>query len=218
MIAVIPCRTKSKGIPNKNFCSVAGLPLVQHAIDFAKSIDCFVVVTTDEQWVIDCLESVYHYRINAVLTDGSYLHSDGCSGLDVWRDAWKRYESEGPSSIYLEPSSPIRQPEDVFMCTAKLEHYKSAATVSETQKKFCPEKQIPAGERIVFPKGHIASRQSIPSYYHLNGVCYAARSIDVLDDFYADCAMVVTPHETVNIDDPKDLRLARFLLEDGEVF
>lgn len=216
MIAVIPCRTGSKGIPNKNFISIGGVPLVQRAIDFAKELDLFVVVTTDQQWVIDCLESVYH-NVEAVLTEGSYLHSDGCSGLDVWRDAWRRYKSEGPSSIYLEPSSPIRRPEDVFMCTAKLEYYKSAATVSETQKKFCPEKQIPAGERIVFPKGHIASRQSIPNYYHLNGVCYAARSIDVFDDFYADCAMVVTPHDTVNIDDPKDLRLARLLLEDGEV-
>lgn len=218
MIAVIPCRTGSKGIPNKNFMSIGGVPLVQRAINFAKELGLFVVVTTDQKWAVSSLEHVYRDSINYVLTEDSYLHSDGCCGLHVWRHAWEKYASVWPASIYLEPSSPVRHRDDIFMCLTKLDSHKSAATVSETQKKFCPEKQIPAGERIVFPKGHIASRQSIPNYYHLNGVCYAARSLDVLDDFYADCAMVVTPHETVNIDDPKDLRLARFLLEDGEIF
>lgn len=52
ILAIIPARAGSKGIPNKNIIEVAGKPLIQYSIDSAKAskyIDKLVVSTDSEQ-------------------------------------------------------------------------------------------------------------------------------------------------------------------------
>jgi CMP-N-acetylneuraminic acid synthetase len=59
-------------------------------------------------------------------------------------------------------------------------------------------------------------RQLIPSYYHLNGACYAARREALLerDSFFGDrTGAVVLDRPMVNIDEPFDLELAGWLWE-----
>ena len=60
-----------------------------------------------------------------------------------------------------------------------------------------------------------ALRQSIPRYYHRNGLCYAVRRSTLMDHgtiLEVDCAAVIVERPLVNIDEPFELELAEFLL------
>lgn len=217
VFAVIPCRLGSKRIPQKNLQKLGDRSLIHRAYDFVSKssiIDHFVISTENVQFANIFPPSDIH------LTEPGYLHSDECSGIDVWKDAWKAEVGDFPYSVYLEPSSPIREEADVVACLQALERSVTAATISETPKKFCPEKTISHYHRkltFLCGDGPIQRHKITRRYYHLNGVCYASRSIVALDHFFENCAGVLTDHPTVNIDDPADLELARALLEFGEV-
>jgi CMP-N,N'-diacetyllegionaminic acid synthase len=215
VLAVIPCRIGSKGIPRKNLTEVLGYSLIERVTAFALSLEFVdeVVISTDS----DEVKSIFPDY--ALKTEGTYLHSDNCKGTDIWKDALVRIESEQSNrfdlSIYLEPSSPLRSATDVIGCLDSLETFPSAATVSETQKKFCPEKQILDSVVLEFYNGkHVTNRQSIPKYFHLNGCCYAAKRETILTgDLFKNCSKVVSNHITVNIDDDYDLQIAELFLK-----
>lgn len=222
VLAVIPARGGSKGIRRKNLMPVNGVTLLDRAVEFASDLDVvdYVCVTTDD------IEIANSHPSLSILTPAGYLHSDECRGTDVWAHAWIEIEEElGDTidlSIYLEPSSPIRTDQDVVAVLAKLSAHRTAATVSDTPKKYSPEKQIihPDDGRIRFMTGtHVPRRQLIPNYYHLNGVCYAANRSGLIgseSDFFRDCGLVATDHFTVNIDDPHDLQIADWYLRSVE--
>ena len=96
----------------------------------------------------------------------------------------------------------------------------AAATVSRTPAHFTPHKTL-----TVSPEGVIgfylaegarhSLRQSIPSYFHRNGLCYALTRGALVDRGHIleeDCAAVVIDRHVVNIDEPFELELAEFLL------
>ena len=48
-VAIIPARSGSKGIPNKNICMLNGRPLIDYTVKVALESNCFdrVIVSTD---------------------------------------------------------------------------------------------------------------------------------------------------------------------------
>ena len=56
MIAVIPARTGSKRIPNKNFKEFHGRPIIEYSIDAARNTKLFadIVIATDGDYKTDC--------------------------------------------------------------------------------------------------------------------------------------------------------------------
>jgi CMP-N-acetylneuraminic acid synthetase len=71
-------------------------------------------------------------------------------------------------------------------------------------------------EPYLTPSGFQPTRQLIPTYYHLNGICYAALREVILerDQLIGDDAgAVVIDRPMVNIDEPFDLELAGWLWE-----
>lgn len=216
VLCVIPCRIGSKGIHRKNLQLVNGVSLIERAVRFAEELTFVdrIVVSTDSDEVADLYYDYAH------ITPSGHLHSDTCTAWEVWTDAWNHYPKMN-QSIYLEPTSPIRLLSDVMDCLKFLNHHSSVCTVSETQKRFCPEKQIIEGEIVKFLIAErVKQRQDISKYYHLNGVCYAAGArhyVESAEMFFSDCKQLETEHVTVNIDDPCDLEIAGFFLKLREI-
>ena len=55
ILAVIPARGGSKGIPRKNLCKIAGTSLVGHAVNVARSLDW--IDQTVQRWLVENLYS-----------------------------------------------------------------------------------------------------------------------------------------------------------------
>lgn len=228
VLAVVPARGGSKGIPRKNLCEVGGLSLVARTARVATAIewiDC-AVLSTDDEAIAEA------GRREGLLVPGlrpAELASDRATALDAWRHAWQAAEAHQQRrfdlSVLLEPTSPLRRSEDVERTVRTLVERgtRSAMTVSRNPGHFTPERtlRVDGSERVrpYLPDGFsYTARQAIPPYYHRNGVAYAATRaalFDGGDTLWDDCAAVIVETPVANIDDPIDLEWAEFLLARG---
>ncbi len=224
ILAVVPARGGSKGIPKKNLREIAGVSLIGHVGQVIKQlpwIDHAVISTDDSKMA----EEGNRFGIDAPFLRPEELSSDSATGVDTWKHALvsaeKYYGTRFDISVYLEPTSPFRQARDVEKTILMLaeKKYLAAATVSRTPGSYTPHKTLTIagnGDVTFYLKDgkNFSIRQEIPSYYHRNGICYAMRRDALLacDCILSEhCAAVVIDRELVNIDEPGDLEYARFL-------
>ena len=225
VLAVVPARGGSKGIPRKNLQLLGGRSLVRHAIDLAKTVDLLdlVVLSTDDQ---EIAEEGRRAGIEVPALRPEYLATDHATGHAVWRHAHLEAETRAGTqfhlSILLQPTSPFRDQSDVTRCIATLieGNFDAVTTVSPTPSHFAPEKTMTLDDsghlRPYLGDGFQSTRQLIPTYHHLNGACYAARRPVVLEAenvFGPNTGAVIMEGPMVNIDEPFDLEVARWLWE-----
>jgi YrbI family 3-deoxy-D-manno-octulosonate 8-phosphate phosphatase len=115
VLAVIPARGGSKGIPRKNVRPLLGRPLLAHSIGHARSAPSVtrVVVSTDDaeiaavarQFGAEVVERPAEISGDAASSESALLHA-----LDYLRDA-EGYEPD--LVVFLQATSPLRRPGDV---------------------------------------------------------------------------------------------------------
>ena len=190
VLAVLPARGGSKGIPGKNMKRLGVLTLVGRATRLAVSqtwIDQ-VIVSTDDPDI--AAEDHYGRRF-----DVSILLE--------------------PTSPLRQPADLTATVEALFEGA-----HHGAATVSPTPAHYAPQKTLTIKEgRVGFlldEGARTARRQDVPQLYHRNGICYALRrepflgGAPILDGA---CAAVIVERPVANIDDPFELELAEWLLD-----
>ncbi len=225
VLAVVPARGGSKSIPRKNLALVGGLSLVARAAAVVAALPWIdeALISTDDNEIM--AEAVAH-GLDAPFTRPPEHSGDTAGSAAMWKHAWlsaeEHYQRRFDISVLLEPTSPLRRPEDVERTVATVVDggHLAAATVSRTPAHFTPHKTL-----TVSPEGVVgfylaegarhSLRQSIPSYFHRNGLCYALTRGALVDRGHIleeDCAAVVIDRHVVNIDEPFELELAEFLL------
>lgn len=225
VLAVIPARGGSKSIPRKNLQPVAGLSLIGHAARTVNSLSWIdrAILSTDDAEI--AAEGERH-GLEVPFLRPDALASDRAKSVDMWRHALlaaeEHYGTRFDISILIEPTSPLRRPEDLTRTVAAMLDADSAAaaTFSRTPAHYTPHKTltVDAQGRIGFYLSDhppVTLRQEIPAYYHRNGVCYAVRRSTLVDGgtiIERDCVAVVIDRPLVNIDEPIELELAEFLL------
>lgn len=113
VLAVIPARGGSKGIPRKNVRLMNGKPLIGYAIENAKSCNLItdVVVSTDDNEITDV---ALYYGADVIKRDES-LAGDKITLDPVVHDAVVRCEAKNNCSydivVTLQPTSPLMKPE-----------------------------------------------------------------------------------------------------------
>ncbi len=226
VLAVVPARGGSKSIPRKNLCTVGGRSLVARAGDVAAALPWLdaALISTDDR---EIGEAARDAGLDFPFLRPDELAGDRAGSAEMWRHAWlaaeAHYGRRFDLSVLLEPTSPLRRPEDVTATVDLLldSGARAAATVSPTPAHFTPHKTLTrdGDGRIGFylaTGARHALRQSIPDYYHRNGVCYALRRATLVDDGHIieeDCAALVIERPLVNIDEPFELELAEWLLD-----
>jgi len=225
VLAVVPARGGSKSIPRKNLQPVAGLSLIGHAartIGALDWVDAMILSTDDEEIAAEGRLQ----GLDVPFLRPAELASDTAKSVDMWRHAWlaaeEHYGRRFDVSILIEPTSPLRRPEDLERTVAALLDADSAAaaTFSRTPAHYTPHKTLTVdreGRIGFYLKGAppVTIRQEIPAYYHRNGVCYALRRATLIDAgtiIENDCVAVVIDRPLVNIDEPIELEWAEFLL------
>jgi CMP-N,N'-diacetyllegionaminic acid synthase len=226
VLAVVPARGGSKSIPRKNLKTVGGISLVGRAAQVAAALpmlDAALISTDDAEIAAEAKK----HGLDAPFMRPPELSGDTATSVDMWRHAWlaaeAHYGKRFDLSVLLEPTSPLRRPEDVERTLRALidAGAPAAATVSLTPAHYTPHKTLK-----INGKGEIefyledgakhALRQGIPAYYHRNGLCYAVTRDHLVNQgciIDRGAVAVVVDRHVVNIDDMLELELAEWLLE-----
>ena len=113
ILAIIPARGGSKGIPNKNIACLAGQPLISFSIKVALDSNCFsdVLVSSDSDEILKYSKSLSDQVI--CVKRPEEFSTDEASTLDAVRHAIDYYVATGQSApdtvMLLQPTSPMRK-------------------------------------------------------------------------------------------------------------
>jgi CMP-N,N'-diacetyllegionaminic acid synthase len=138
ILAVIPARGGSVGVPRKNIRLLHGVPLFLHTVGLTKRVaelDLSVVSTEDREIAtiardagIRVIDRPVEYATGTASTESVLLH------------ALAAVEAEGPFDyvVTLEPTSPFRTPETVSKCIRLVVDGNGASllTVRETRSSL----------------------------------------------------------------------------------
>ena len=219
VLAVIPARGGSKGIPRKNIQGVAGKPLIAWTIEEAnksKYIDYLILSSEDEE--IIAVAKAWDCEVPFVRP--LELAQDETSGIDPVLHALR----EIPGYDYvvlLQPTSPLRSVTDIDSCIELCVKPGNSACVTVMKSEKSPFWMYVLDEKgklkpLMDSNATYARRQDLPQVFALNGAVYAART----DWFFREktfitnetvaCPMPI--ERSVDIDTEFDLEIAQFLL------
>lgn len=226
VLAVVPARGGSKGIPRKNLQEVGGLSLVARAARVATSLAWVdrAILSTDDP---EIAEEGRRHGLDVPFLRPAELADDKAAAAAAWQHAWRaaedHYGCRFDLSVWLQPTSPFRTPADVERTVRALVEggHKAAATVSRVPGHFTPHKilTMDAAGRLghYLPDGaKVVARQQIPPYWYRNGLCYAVTRDTLLERgniIEEDCVGVEIEGYVANIDEPIELEIARLLAD-----
>jgi len=185
LLAVIPARGGSKGLPGKNIRPFMGLPLMAHSIRFAgmcPEIDRCIVSTDSPQ----VAEVARRFGADVPFVRPPELAQDETPLWPVLRHALEEVErQEGQpydALLLLDPTSPGREPSDVSGALRRLEAAPEAdGIIGVSQPHFNPvwncvvERNGWLAE--LFDDGRqIARRQEAPTVFRIHGGLYIWRT------------------------------------------
>ncbi len=223
ILAVVPARGGSKGIPLKNLRKIKGISLVGLAGTVARSIPYIdrAVVSTDHDEI--AREALAH-GLDAPFRRPVEISGDRIGDVEVLSHALTATEDDDGNRydvvVMLQPTSPLRKAEHVKTVIEKLvnEDLDSVWTVSETDSKAHPLKQLMVIDgRLEYydPKGAvIVARQELKPVYHRNGIAYALTRDCLLGRkslLGPRAGAVMVAGHVVSIDTDWDLDLAEFI-------
>jgi len=223
VLAVVPARGGSKGLPRKNLAHVGGVPLVARVgavVGSCPSIDRSVVSTDDEEIAAVAVGS----GLDAPFRRPADLSGDHIGDVDVLQHALAATEAHDGMHydivVMLQPTAPLRRPEEVegairMLVEADLD---AVWTVSPTDGMDHPMKQLRMEDGLLVydhPEGGtFVSRQLLSPLWTRNGVAYVLRrrTLDAGMLLGARTGAHVTDGPLVDIDGPLDIEWAEFLL------
>jgi CMP-N-acetylneuraminic acid synthetase len=217
ILAVVPARGGSKGVPMKNLRTVHGVSLVALTARVIKALPWVdrAVISTDHEKIAAEAESL---GLSAPFRRPESLSGDRVSDLDVLAHALQEMERQDECRfdvvVMLQPTCPLRRPEHVTATVEKLvrERLDAVWTVTPSDLKLHPLKQLVLNEdgRLVFydPAGAgIIARQQLTPVYHRNGAAYAVTRQCLLEQralLGERSSAVVIAEELISIDTPED--------------
>jgi len=173
ILAIIPARSGSKGIPNKNIRNFCGKPLLAYPIEVAKKSGVFdrIIVDTDSEEIAKIGKrfgaQVPYLRPKQLATDNSVV-------IDAVLLLLERLKADGyiPDIVsLLQTTSPLREVEDVLDCYKLLQKsgVDSVVTVCESHPRFYHLESD--GKLVLVNKEteNMINRQQVPMGYILNG-------------------------------------------------
>ena len=229
VLAVVPARSGSKGLPNKNLAHVGGLSLIARAgrvLAALPWIDARVISTDSPEYA----EEGVRNGLEAPFLRPAELATDTAGAVETTQHAVSEMESRhgAPFDVILivEPTSPLRQPSDITDSVALLladNACDAVVTVSAIDPKCHPLKifRVNDGRLEYFDeRGRaIVARQQLEPLYTRNGICYALRRATLMDHgtiLGRSTNAIVIDRPLVNIDSYVDLALAEILVGAGD--
>lgn len=225
LIAIIPARSGSKGLKDKNIRLLNGKPLLTYSVEAAIESGLFdiVHVSTDSQEYADIAKS--YGADEQFLRDGQNA-GDASSSWDAVREVLKKYEKLGKNfdiCVLLQPTSPMRTADDIKFAYKLFEEQGAKSLTSVTEVDH-PVQWCFKLNGTCFMKDFASSpfkdcrRQELEKHYRENGAIYIVGASDIVDsgfDFYTDqcVAYVMNRNRSIDIDTIQDFIIAERIMK-----
>lgn len=230
ILAVIPARGGSKGVKRKNLVLLAGKPLVIHSIEHAlrcRQVTRVMVSTEDPE-----IAEVSRAAGAEVQARPANLSGDEVLDFPVFEHVLQTLaaqESYTPDMVlHLRPTSPRRKLEwldeaiDRFSEVVQADSLRSVSRPSQHPYRVFrigADGYLDPVMRHEHPMPFLLRRQDLPEMYYYNCVIDLTRPATVLQQHSMTgdriLPFILDPDEVIDIDSPRDLALARFLLGDS---
>lgn len=218
VLALIPARGGSKGIPGKNIADLAGKPLIAWTIEAAQAcagVDA-IVLSSDDPAIA---EVAARFGCTVPFMRPPALATDEASSMDVVYHALAQLP-EFDVVLLLQPTSPLRTAADIEACLDLLKDAPAVVSVRPSEDHPYLTFEINDGGTMKpYAKpsaGQSLRRQDLPGAWCLNGAIYAADAAWLKNQrsFVSSetIAYQMPSERSIDIDTPADLRLAGELL------
>ena len=223
VLGLITARGGSKGVPGKNVKQLAGKPLIVWTIEAALAsgrIDRLILSTDSDE--IAAVAKAAGCEVPFMRPPA--LATDTATSNDVIRHALETIDSNDDRVVLLQPTSPLREAEDINGCldaqTAGGGPFGVSVCVADPPPEYIF--RVGANHRLSpVTRGPKASRrQDLPMSYSLNGAIYVFERTWFLatgELKIADAVPYVMPAErSVDIDTELDFMLAELCMVQRE--
>lgn len=222
-IAIIPARSGSKGLKDKNIKILNGKPLIAYTIEAAQKSNLFdeIFVSTDSKIYAGIADE---WGASVPFLRNKELSSDTASSWDVVKDTLLSYKKIGKdfdTVALLQPTSPLRKFNDIVKAYELMKTKNASAIVAVCEVDHSPLwcNTLPDDgllQNFINPELTKIPRQSLPPYYRINGAIYIVKT-DILnstDNIYNEKCYAVVMHKenSIDIDDETDFRIAEALI------
>ncbi len=222
IIAVIPARGGSKGIPDKNVYPICGKPLIAYSIEHALSCPEIdeIHVSTDSRKIADVAEK-FGVKVPTLRPDE--LSGDKVKSIDVMKHVLSLYSGTAfDILLLLQATAPLRDADDVKKCleiACTDDECTSVVSVCRIEDHHPMKmKKIKDSYLAPFMDGAVSEtpRQDLPPAYRLNGAIYATKVPVILGEsnfFGARSLPYIMPEEkSVSIDCISDIVLTEYFM------
>lgn len=225
ILAIIPARSGSKGLKDKNIKILCGKPLISYTIEAAIESGIFedVVVSTDSE-AYKKISEQYGAWVPFLRTKA--LAEDTSTTIEVIENVLlglKNIGKEYDSLMLLQPTSPLRDKYDIRKSVKLFYEKKANAVVSMCECDYSPQLTRTLDNNMELDGFLLNSdkirRQELKKSYRLNGAIYLMK----VNYFYKykyvykekSYAYIMDKSKSIDIDDLNDFEYAEFLIKKG---
>ncbi len=232
VLAIIPARGGSKGIPRKNIKDFSGYPLIAYSIlaGIRSKLVTRTIVSTDDEEIAAVARE---WGAETPFMRPDEFARDTTTDLPVYKHALEwlfEHEDYRPDVVVqLRPTSPIRP----LTCVDDAVGLLLANPIADSVRGVVPAGQNPFKMWKIEPEGRMiplvgvpgitepynSPRQILPEAYWQTGHIDAIRTHVILDKQSMSgrviLPLIIDPRYTVDLDKPSDWRTAETLVRDG---
>lgn len=233
ILAVIPARGGSKGVPRKNLRPLGGIPLIAHSIRFAQMCAQITtsLVSTDDPEIAEVAKL---YGAEVPFLRPRHLACDDTPMIPVLKHSIEHAETSKSIKydfvLLLDPTSPGRIPEDLARAVDIITNDEECVGVVAVSEPHFPARwnlveDTASGIRFAFPDAQrYVTRQQVKPLYRINGMLYLWRRDFLLESPPAFLSvpdkhrgLVTSEERAIHIDSPRDFEIAEILLHSGVI-
>ncbi len=219
-LGIIPARSGSKGLPNKNIKLLKGKPLLAWTIEEALSSKYLeqVIVSTDSS---EIAQIAINYGALVPFLRPKNLATDESPTVDTVLDLIKKLPNYD-YVVLLQPTSPLRTVEDIDSAIDIMKTAKAKALVSVCESDESPYWMYKMNANnilspLVEATESISRRQDLPKSYTVNGAIYVAHTDYLLKNksfFGAETlGYVMEKEKSFDIDSADDFKEVEMIIE-----
>lgn len=226
MIAIIPARSGSKGVPGKNIKLLNGKPLIAFSIEAAQKSKYVekIIISTDDSEIANIAESLGAYvpflRPKELAQDNSLAMDVYCYTIEQLNN---RFNFNINEFVVLQPTSPLRTSEDIDSAIELFYKKNADAVISYYEAPHPPIWAKKIDENGLIQNyfefdSSLKNRQEIDKAYMPNGAIYIFK-YNILKEkhtYYTENTYpyLMPAERSIDIDTLLDFKIAEFLMKE----
>lgn len=226
-IAIIPARSGSKGLKDKNIKNLSGKPLIAYTIEAAIMSEEFdeIMVSTDSDIYADIARE---YGANVPFLRSVANATDEASSWDMVEEVLSGYSDMGyeyDTFCLLQPTSPLRSDIDIKKAYELYRGKATFAVISVCEAEHSPLwcGHLPSTYELTnfIDQDSVKRRQSGEKFYRLNGAIYIVDTKRFRSERFlyreGSFAYVMPQIRSVDIDTEIDFMLAESIIASSSI-